>query len=417
MKKIISLLVVSVMLVLSLASCESGVGDFQYDYNPVPTKKISLNLYIICDDASSTNALTTIADDIANYTESKFDTEVNVIYKTASQYKSELTAAIEDTRTVPDNATAQQIAAINAVKPGIVLINSKQLMDELMEDEVLLDLTSMYASKAYGTLNVQINSALLEASKLTVEGSADKKLYSVPNNRVLGEYTYLLIDKAKAQANFATSKGDWDLIKTIEDAEEILPPGSYTTVVGSYSTRFEYDKSVYYFNEDANTLPIVEMPSVTAEDAFASAFAVVKGGAIPKTAADEMTDTEFVSRAMQIIYAINTDSSLRNLLQYGRENTNYVVANGNYNADGTQGNGEGGYDLIDDATAPGGYVIVPNGYIIPKVGTANYYKMNFDFTGDIFKAATSYYPGENYGWNTDDYNNGIEQNKDVLVAE
>lgn len=419
MKKIISLLVVTVMLVLSLASCESGVGDFQYDYNPVPTKKISLNLYIICDDACSTTALTTIADDIADYTESKFDTEVNVIYKTASQYKNDLLEAIENTRTVPENATAQQIAAINAEKPGIVLINSKELMDELMEDKVLLDLTAMYATKAYGTLNVQINSALLEASKLTVEGSSDKKLYSVPNNRVLGEYTYLLIDKAKAKADFASSEGDWNSIKTIEDAEAILPAGSYTTVVGSYSTRFDYDKTVYYFNEDANTLPIVENPSVTAEDAFASAFAVVKGGAIPKTAADEITDAEFVSRAMQIIYAINTDSALRNLLQYGRENTNYVVVSeGRYNADGTEAaDGIGDYDKIEDATAPGGYVLVPNGCFIPKVGSANYYKMNLEYTGDVFKAGVSYYPEENYGWSIDDYNNGIEQNKDVFVAE
>lgn len=417
MKKIISLLVVTFILVLSLASCESGVGDFQYDYNPVPTKKISLNLYIICDEESSSVALTSVAKDIADYTESKFDTKVNVIYKTASQYKTDLINAITSTQAVPEGATPEQIENINAVKPGIVLINSKELMDDLMEREVLLDLTDMYATRAYGTLNAQINSALLEASKLTVEGSTTKALYSVPNNRVLGEYTYLLINKAKAQEGFASSKGDWDQIKTIEDAQNILPAGSYTTVVGSYKTRFEYDKSVYYFNEDANTLPIIEYPSVTADDAFASAFAVVKGGAIPKTSADAMDDTEFVSRAMQIIYAINTDTTLRNTLQYGRENTNYVLANGSYDKNGNFVEG-GEYDKIDDSTVSGGYVIVPNGYIIPKVESeTSYYKMNLEYTGDVFKAGKSYYPEENYGWDTDDYNNGIEQNKDVLVAE
>ena len=418
MKKIISLLVVTFMLVLSLASCESGVGDFQYDYNPVPTKKISLNLYIICDEESSPVALTSVAKDIADYTESKFDTKVNVIYKTASQYKTDLINAITSTQTVPEGATSEQIEAINAVKPGIVLINSKELMDDLMEDEVLLDLTAMYATRAYGTLNAQINSALLEDSKLTVEGSTTKMLYSVPNNRVLGEYTYLLINKAKAQENFASSKGDWDQIKTIEDAQNILPAGSYTTVVGSYKTRFEYDKSVYYFNEDANTLPIIEYPSVTADDAFASAFAVVKGGAIPKTSADAMDDTEFVSRAMQIIYAINTDTTLRNTLQYGRENTNYVLANGSYDKNGNFVEEGGEYDKIVDSTVSGGYVIIPNGYIIPKVESeTSYYKMNLEYTGDVFKAGKSYYREENYGWDIDGYNNGIEQNKDVLVAE
>lgn len=414
MKKIISLFVVIVMMALCLASCESGVGDNPYDYNPVKTKEISLNMYIICEEGCSPVALTTVADDIADYTETKFKTKVNVIYKTASEYKADLTAAIASTKTVPENATPEQIATINAVKPGIVLINSKALMDELMNDKVLLDLTAMYATKAYGTLNAQINSALLEASKLTVEGSTDKKLYSVPNNRTLGEYTYLLINKEKAKADFATSEGDWDEIKTLEDAERILPPGSYTTVKGSYKTRFEYDTSIYYFNDTKNTLPIVEYPTVSAEDAFASAFAVVKGGAIPKTSADAMDDTEFVSRAMQIIYALNTDTTFRNILQYGRENSTYTVANGTITVDGDSGM----YDEIEDSTVNGGVVLVPNGYFIPKVGTENsYYKMNLEYTGDVFKAANSYYPTEDYGWNVDDYNNGIEQNKDVLVAE
>ncbi len=442
MKKIISLLVVAVMMTLCLASCESGVGDFQYDYNPVKTKEISLNMYIIYDDCGSV-ALTTVADDIADYTETKFKTKVNVIYKTASEYKAAVTGAIAATQALPENATQEQINQVNEIKPGIVLINSEELMGELMNDEALLDLTAMYATKAYGTLNAQINSALLEASKLTVEGSSDKKLFTVPNNRVLGEYTYLLINKEAAKADFATNEGDWDQIKTYEDAVEILPEGSYEIVKGNYNLRFEYKDSEYYFNDYKNTPPIIEYPTVTAEDAFASAFAVVKGGAIPKTAGDAMDDTEFVSRAMQIIYAINTDTTFRNILQYGRLNSNYVVADGSYDEQGEFVENGGAYDIIEDSTVPAGrvllpdgrnfaiedlkesdgydktkgYVLVPNGYFIPIESETSYYKMNLEYTGDVFKAANSYYPTENYGWDADDYNNGIEQNKDVLVAE
>ena len=400
MRKIISLFMVAVVFVLCLVSCEGGPSNENYDgkYNPEKTKEISLNMYIIYDDGSTQNALTSVATEIADYTEEKFKTKVNVIYKTASEYEEAVKTAV----------TSQD----DGIKAGIVLINSEGLMDELMADEVLLDLTSMYATKQYGTLKKQINSALLEASEFS-----GKKLYSVPNNRVLGEYTYLLINKALARggSDFSSSETDWKNIKTLADAENMLPDGSYETVVGSYNTRFEYDTDVYYFNESIDSLPIIEYPSVTREDAFASAFAVVAGGAIPKTAADSMNDTEFVSRAMQIIYAINTDSKLRNLLQYGREMTNYYVAPGECDENGVE-DANGKYARYEDSTTELGYVIVPAGTVIPRVGTDSYYKMNLEYTGDVFIAAPSYYPEENYGWSAEDCNDGKKQNEDVVFV-
>ena len=59
---------------------------------------------------------------------------------------------------------------------------------------------------------------------------------------------------------------------------------------------------------------IISVPTVTVEDAFASCFAVVKN-----------TDTKYVDRAMQMIYAINNDDTLHNYLQYGIAETNYDV--------------------------------------------------------------------------------------------
>ena len=126
---------------------------------------------------------------------------------------------------------------------------------------------------------------------------------------------------------------------------------------------------------------------------------------------------------------------MRNLLQYGREGTNYTVANGKYTAEGVVGNGE--YDRFYDSSVPAGkmllpdgrtlvdhndaddadrgFVIVANGTIVSKTG-ANDYKMNVIYTGDVFKATYSYYTGIGHVWNADMASNGGNQNKDVSFA-
>ena len=210
MKKIISLAIATVLLALSLVSCENGVGDFQYDYTPPVVKDISLNMYIICEDDCNPIALTTVADDIADYTETKYKTKVNVIYKTASEYLESVRGAVSSTD--------------NSVKAGIVLINNKSLMDELMAgDGKLLDLTAMYKTKAFGRLNSLINPALLQASAIA---SADgNKYYTVPNNRVLGEYTYLVLDKQAVKDAFI-SKEKVDAFASYDDAIDAGVPSS-----------------------------------------------------------------------------------------------------------------------------------------------------------------------------------------------
>ena len=80
-------------------------------------------------------------------------------------------------------------------------------------------------------------------------------------------------------------------------------------------------------------------------------------------------------RCMEVIYALNTDSTFRNLLQYGSRGTTY-----NYNAE------------TNTATR------VTEGDGV--------YRINLLYTGDIFKA----YFCEDFGWNKDSLANGEKQN-------
>lgn len=424
MKRILSLAIAVIMLALSLVSCENNDWDDTYPYTPQVTKDISLNMYIICEDDCDDSALKTAANAIADYTKREFKTEVKVIYKKASEYLASVRAAVSSTD--------------DDKKAGIVLVNSKSLMDELMTglangQEKLLDLTDLYKKRDFGTLNKQINSALLSASQIittpdnpnTSTNEEIKKIFTVPNNRVLGEYTYLVIDKRVANEKFVSTEKIQSL-NSLEDALAIqnLPEDAIEVVSGSYEKRFEYGSNYLYeedpkvINGSAKYCCVIEKPTVTAEDAFESAFAIVKGGAISKKADVTVTDTEFAYRAMEIIYAINNDVTLRNLLQYGRDESNYTIASGSYDKDGNLVADNGGdYDKIEDASVPGGFAIVPNGTIIPEVNGSSFYHMNLEYTGDVFKAGYSYYVGSGYLWCKEFAANGVEQNKDVSYSK
>lgn len=102
-----------------------------------------------------------------------------------------------------------------------------------------------------------------------------------------------------------------DQLKTIQkfkDAGYIKPEGStdkfaVKIVKGGAELEKKYGDD-YYLN-------ILEYPRVTEEDIFSSMFAVT-------------TFTRSVRRSMQIVTYLNTNSDLRNVLQYGVENTHYV---------------------------------------------------------------------------------------------
>ena len=324
MKKIVSMLLCLAMCIIALASCaEADIGSYreEYDYVPPVIEEITLNLYIICDDTTSENAKTTIGREIAEYTKSKFRTILNVCYVSESEYAE---------------VVADKTQANATDKADIVLINSKTMMDELLAGSRLADLTALYKDTAFAKLNVTIASDILEASKI------DNKFYCVPNNHVIGDYDhngvigdygykYLVIDEAAARQ---LGYGDTATLASYDTIEKFMAEGA----LGSKLSCVSYDADngtlecsctdgkcveVVYAGYDAQKtfvdggkyFTVLESPKTTAENAFESAFAVVNG-------------TCDVKRAMEIIYAINSDVTLRNLLQYGVEGTNYEVVDG-----------------------------------------------------------------------------------------
>ena len=350
---------------------DGNVVGGKYDGYPTVSEipDIAINLYIIVEDSTLdkdlgaiiinddkklgeiTQSINTVNNAIKDFTSTKYHTEVNVVYVKASDYDSVVLGAVK-------NGTA-----------NIVLVNSSTLMQDLYATGKLCSLDSYLATDKYGTLNTSIPSALLEASKI------DSSLYTIPNNHVIGEYEYLLINKDMAMAakisedqalalnSYETAVAAFNLGGVNKVSAEMV-----SLVSGSYEDRFLFEAQGYYCN-------VVKNPIADKNEAFASAFAII----------DHNTPNGKVDineRSMEIIYGINTNVTLRNLLQYGVAGTNYTL-------------GE------------------EEGVIEELVGGSNRYDMNLIFTGDIMYANYC----DQIGWNAEAKENAIAQNSDSQNVE
>ncbi|MBQ4071689.1 MAG: hypothetical protein IJD51_04690 [Clostridia bacterium] len=400
MKRILSLLLCLTVLVLTLASC--GADEFEdgpaYSQKTDELGTVNVTLYIIKGDDMSDNAEDTVRRQILATTESELNTKLTVEYLTLAEYETKVTAAIaekgvvvpveEETDKAPSTEGAQHEGGApeapeapeeeeeKPVPDGmIVLVHSSAFMDTISSTGKLVDISEYLATKSFGTLNngQTIPTALLSAAK-----NADGKLLALPNNRVLGEYTYLSINKEVAMQQLKYSEDTLksynsyaDTIKLRQDMEALgINPNLYVSVVpGTYATRYELEAS-------GNFCKSIAVPTITRDDAFDSAFAIVNTG-----------DDRVNERAMKIIYELNTNASLRNLLQFGVENTNYTVITEK--------------DEVTDE------IIYSN--IILETDDDKY-RMNYLYTGNVFVLDFC----EEIGWNAERKEVGLAQNAEVI---
>jgi hypothetical protein len=362
MKKILSLITVFVLAFTMLVSCgDEEIGSYIKNYPDVNTKveELTLNMYIVVGEGTTEVAKKSVQTRLSGHTKTAYSTQLNVHYVDAANYESVVFNAINEG---------------GANMPHIILINSEPMFNALFNAEgggKLAELTSYFQSKAYGKLNKQIATSLIESSKI------DGRLFCVPNNRVVGEYTYLVIDDVAHQA-FHYKEEVLKSYKSLADAAELIAEIDATegynsseivrVVKGPYEARFELSNNAY--------CNVIEVPTVTKAETFSSAFAVVKN-----------PEVKYQDRAMQIIYAINNDLEFRNILQYGVPNSDYRV--------------------VEDADSD--LVRIER---IKNANGAYEYNMNLMYTGNIFNA----YICDQIGWTADAYENGEKQNIDSVAA-
>ncbi len=358
MKKILCLILCLVFASFMLVSCgDDEIGKVPEHY-PAPEpeiEEVSLNLYIIVDDATSDNAIQTVSRMIAQHTLTTYHTEVNVKYVSASEY---------------ENVALNAVSSTESDAANIVLVNSYEFMTKLVSTNKLENLSGYLQLPAYGTLNVKIPTTLLDACVWRVDKDGGELLYAIPNNHVIGEYQYLVIDREVAEQQLKYSLTKLQEYTSYDKTAELrldMEEAGYNSEEYVYIQNGAHSLKAELEADNRNVCNIIQSPVVDLDEAYSSAFAIVDSG-------NDVVD----NRAMEIIYALNSDVELRNLLQYGVYGTNYT--------------------LSDD------------GEILMVNDDANTYRMKLEYTGNIFVASYC----DEIGWTAEIAKNGEKQNADSI---
>ena len=423
MKKIIALVLCAVLACFALASCaEDDIKDHANDeldrykdwYKPEVAVRVNYDFYIISecgDTAEAETSKATVQALINQKLNEKYDTTLTIHHISAEDYATKINAVVgsQSTGSITDSV----------IDGGsIVLVAGKDMYDSLVEKNALADIRGYLNTNAYGKLNTQLTTSLLDSAKVTVDGT--EKLFMIPNDHIVGEYSYTVIDRAVAENTFNFSAQSElhemvivngtpnDIAKELVDAiaaynaldenadKQIKVDDVIREVKGTYDDKAEWEGKKFICN-------ISKYPEVTAEETFMAGFAILN----PPTYADDLdsnpetANADFLTqRAMDVIYSINVDAEIRNLLQYGVEYTNYVI------------------EEKEEINAKGEKITVKYACPIDEAG----YKMNLLYTGDMFNA---YYSdddvwsvnGESYSWNYVFASNGDKQNSESVIEE
>ena len=415
-KKILALILCAVLACFALAGCaEEDVKDhanseldrYSGFYKPEVILNVNYDLYIISEFDGDVEAVetaqATVQALINQRLDDKYNTTINIHYISAEDYENTIDGVVS---ALGSGATTSDSSVING--GSIVLVAGKDMYDSLVAKNALADVFGYLGTNAYGLLNKQITTTLLESAMTTVDGV--EKLYMIPNDHIVGQYTYTIIDRdvAEGQFNFSAQSELHEMIikdgVANEIAQELIDDIGTTEinvsdvireVTGSYADQADWEALGYVCN-------VSKYPEVTPEETFVAGFGILTPPTYSEDLDGNLTTTNYdylVTRAMDVVYSINVDSTVRNLLQYGVEYTNYTLVESEteFNADGT-----------------------PVKYVVPT--EENVYKMNLLYTGNMFNA---YYcesdvwtaDGKSGSWTYSLAVSGTNQNSESVIAE
>ena len=390
MNKLVCLVLCVALLCTFLVGCQDDeIGAYLEKYKDTvkdtTVTEMELDLYIIVEEGTTKTATDTVNLMINQYLE-KFSTKLDIHYLTADEYEK----------------TATDALAFSAEdRADIVLVTSKAMFDNLYNNRLIANITDFYDpnSSPYRSLNTQISPALLSAVTVHEDAYSQDGVkylglhkYSVPNNRIVGTYDIfkLSIEAANyyniSKNTFDTLSADEliDLVNAKIAFDSTYANGAYERISGTYTDITNISQDEYYVK--------YIVPQLSLEEAYESVFVIArheydirhtKDWYENTTQENRVAYTNYYDRCMQVVYEINNSVELRNLLQYGKMNTNYK------------------FDLQTDTI-----------YYDKTIQADDYYRMNINYTGDIFKA----YYSENLNWTADIAVDGEVQNKDAVFS-
>lgn len=339
--RFIALFISLIMVMSLLCSCADSAGVDDYNWVPEVIVKLEYDLYIITDSPATEEAaaaMKTVNSKINQYIEGKLDSIVNIHYVQADSYDETIQSLVSST----SRSSAVASPASRQKGGTIILITGEKMHDDLVNEGKLVDLKPFLDTKSFGSLNIQITKTLLEAAGVTDE-SGNSRLYCIPNDHPIGEYEYTVINRRLAEGvlNFSAqsellemhiengvpNEEAAELIAAAEASMSLLGIESVDQIIraekGAYEDKARFEAEGYICN-------VTKYPMATSSDALSSGFGILKAQDIFYNGELLISASDCERRAMEIIYYINADKTVRNLLQYGVEHTNYVLDENDY---------------------------------------------------------------------------------------
>lgn len=415
MKKRLTAALLCVLMILPvslLTSCGGGGRSTYTQKTPV-----TLTLYTITDEKTTEDGIKAAQVAINDFTEVNFGTHVELRMFTADEYAEVLdariqamadasgeapvvtTAAEEEADAADDTAEETQKSEETKVyrkredvvypKAGdnqvdIFLVSNIDMFNTYCAAGMLRPIDD-YLAGTYTVLNKYLNPYLMQASKFLATGMH----YAVPNNHMVGEYEYILLNKEIVDS-FGYYPDDIHTILQLNDyvTDVTAHAAGYTPVIDTYGIKplavtldgagdffgayighgasgdtSAMPKSILgngKFQNEFTTLRELrksgkmingEMPAPGTAAQTKAAAILVKGDInLPELYADEYyasvykyptatndntynsmygicAYTKNADRCMEIISALQTDEKFRNIFQYGKKNEDYEINN------------------------------------------------------------------------------------------
>ncbi len=249
-----------------LVGCgEKQQGDDIVEDEEKVRNAITLRFHIVTDDVTTEEAKDAMQDAFNAVAREKYSTQVEFVFNTSDEYKAALDKALSDAKasfgasydklpstvydgyvveTVLDEFNLPELVYPEAQENqiDIVLITDKAMLEEYIAAGHLEDITT-YINGDNDAIKEYINTSLLTNTKI------NDSWYAVPNNVVVGNYKYLLINKELA-SNYYLVESDFvdvdetgnvlvDYMACLDFAKSIANDDSLTGVAPIQS-QFDY---------------------------------------------------------------------------------------------------------------------------------------------------------------------------------
>lgn len=258
MSKRLLCLLLGLLMVLSVVftGCATQTDDEEMDdiAEEASESAMTLTMYLMSEDKVSDEQVDKIEEAVNKITKSKFKTRIVLRYFTEDQYYDALDKAFKETKDAKKAADEAAKALKEAIKRGEVTSATTPDPSQTTEEETEVNEYGVSTLKYPGVTDYQVDifyvggfenfnryynknfvknlddqlsgagkslyhyiaPEFLEVAKNTTEGST----YVIPNNRAVGEYTYLLLRK-DILTKYNYSKDDFENL-TSENLKELL---------------------------------------------------------------------------------------------------------------------------------------------------------------------------------------------------